>query len=369
MSDLPSRSQLFETGRRFLVTAAAPQLNPAVADVPGSDLNLLLGAASLMGEELVAAIAACMKGLFVETATGDKLARVAFDRYGLTSQSANPASVDLTLSRPLPGGATPGTVSSGTRVQTASGTQFATNVDAVFGDFTTSVTVAATALTAGPDGNVASATLTTFADAVFDATLSVTNPAAAAGGTTAETDDDFKSRIRGFFPTLRRGTLGAIEFGARQVAGVAVATATEITNPDSGMPAGAVQLTVGDRDGGASSVMLQAVRDILVYYRAAGIPVLVQGGTVTNQDVIWDLDFESGTDQQARIAEVRAVTVAVAQFLAPGETLLRASLIAGARAVPGVIVNAGSLVLPAGDVVPVDNTVLLRIASEDITFV
>lgn len=368
MADLPDRDTLFRVGRRYLVTTPGTLVNPAVADIPGSDLNLLLGSSSLMGEEIVAAVASCMAGLWVETATGDKLARVAFDRYGLTIQSANPASVDVVLSRPLPGSATPGTYSAGSRVQTVAGVQFATDIDAVFGDFDISVTVPATAIVAGPAGNVGIATVTVFGDSPFDTNLVVTNPATAAGGAEAETDDDFKARIRGFFPTLRRGTLGAIEFGARQVPGVAVAKAIEITNPD-GMPAGAVQLIVGDRDGGSSSIMLQAVKDILIQYRAAGIPVIVTGGTVVNLPVIWNIDFVSGIDTRAASQQVRDVTVAVAQFLAAGETLLRSSLIAGARAVQGVIVRDTSLVSPVGDIVPVTNDILLRVRPEDVSFI
>lgn len=367
MADLPDRNALFRVGRRYLVTTPGTQINPSVADIPGSDLNILLGSTSLMGEEIVAALSACMQGLWVETATGDALARVAFDRYGLTIQSANPASVDVVLFRPLPGSATPGTYSAGSRVQTVSGVQFATDIDAVFGDFTTTLTVPATAIVAGPTGNAAIATVTVFGDAPFDTTLTVTNPATAAGGTDAETDDDFKARIRGFFPTLRRGTLGAIEFGARQVPGVAVAKAVEVVNPD-GMPAGAVQLIIGDRDGGSSSIMIQAVRDILVDYRAAGIPVFVTGGTVVNVPVIWDIDFVSGTDTRAAAQQVRDVTVAVTQFLASGETLLRSSLIAGARAVQGVIVRDTSLVSPVGDIVPASSDILLRVSAEIVSF-
>lgn len=368
MGDLPNRLSLFQVGRRFITTSPDPLINPAVVDVSGSDLNLLVGAASLMGEEVVSAIAACMQGLWVETATRDKLARVAFDRYGLVIQSANPATVDLLLSRPPPGSPTPGTYAASSRIQTADGTQFFTNVDAVFGSTATSVTVAATAVVAGPGGNVKANTLTSFADPPFDSNLTVTNPASAAGGQDAETDDDFKARIRGFFPTLRRGTLGAIEFGARQVPGVAVARAIEVVNP-YGVPSGAVQLIVGDRDGGFSSLMLQAVRDILIQYRAAGIPVFVTGGIVTNVPVTWDLDFAAGVDTSARAEEVRAVTVAVSQFLAGGETLLRSSLIAGARAVPGVIVRDTSLVTPAGDVVPTDVSQLLRVDPSTVTFI
>lgn len=324
-----------------------------------------------MGEEVVAALANCMQGLFVETATGPALDRVVFDRYGLRRQGANPASVDITLSRPVPGAATPGTYAQGSRVQTAAGFQFATDDDAVFGDFDTSASVSATALVAGPTGNVSAGTVTQFADSPFDPNLEVVNALGAAGGTFAETDDEFRGRARDFFPTVRRGTLGAIEFGARSVPGVAVASAYELTNPCDGnpVPACAVSLIVADADGGFSSKMLLDVRDNLIDFRAAGIPVIVSGGVVAEQTVTWDIGFDAGVNTVRVAEEVRAVTVAVSQFLAPGQTLLRSALIAGARAVPGAVVNDGSLVTPVGDVVPTLDTELIRIRSEGVTFV
>lgn len=367
MSDLPNRVDLFRVGRRSIVTTSGLRINPKVIDTEGSDVNILLGAASLMGEEAIAALATCMRGLFVETAESDALDRVAFDRYQLSRLPAGPATVDLTLSHTA--GPT-GTVPSGTRVSTVGGTQFSTNADVVFTATDASRTVSATALVAGPDGNVQAAALSRFVDQPFDATMTVTNPAGAAGGVDAESDVEFRSRILGFFPTVRRGTLGAIEFGARQVAGVAVARAIEILNTTAGgaVPACSVELIVADRQGGFSEPMLQAVRDILIGFRVGGIPVNVSGGIVQNVSVTWDIDFDAGVDQVRVREELRAVTVAVAQFLRPGEILYRSSLIAGARAVPGAIVAVGSLVVPVGDTVPTTNRHLIRINSTAITF-
>jgi uncharacterized phage protein gp47/JayE len=127
-----------------LLAAPISQINPAVVDVPGSDVNLLLGSGSVMGEEVVAALAANLQGLFVQTARADRLDRIAFDRYGLTRFPANSATVDLTLSRPAPGAA--GTYDAGSRVQTANGVQFATDIDVVFAGADTTKTVGGTAL-------------------------------------------------------------------------------------------------------------------------------------------------------------------------------------------------------------------------------
>lgn len=367
--DLPTRRDFFAVGRRSIVTTPGLRINPRVIDIRGSDLNVILGAMSVMNETAVARFASNYRASWVETALGSCLDRVAFDRYQITRKPANPASVTLRLARAsVVNGA--GTYPQGSRVRTASGTVFATNADAVFGALTTLVDVDATALVSGPTGNVPAGTLTAFLDAPYDANLTVTNPAGAAGGDQQESDPEFKARIYDFFPTIRRGVQGAIEYGARTVPGVAVARATEVVTPDaSALPAGFVLLTVADKAGGFSSVMLTAVRDVLLAFRALGIPVIVSGGNVVYEDVIWDLDFEQGVNTQAKQAEVRAVTVAVPQFLRPGAKLLRSSLIAAARAVPGVIVNDSSLLEPAGDIVPVSSTSMIRIRDTDVSFV
>ena len=261
MTMFATRSELFSVGRAAVAGTPNIRLNPAVADIPGSDLNLAIGIDSVIGEEVVSRGASAMRGAFAETARGAQLDRVAYDRYGLRRFSATPASVDLVLSRPTPGAPTPGIYTAGSVVQTADGVQFGLDEDAVFGNFDTIVQVAATCATVGASTNVTANMITAFSTSPFDPTLTVNNPASAAGGTDTESDIQFLGRIRGFFPTVSKAILGAIEYGAKQVPGVAVATATEILNPSGGFPAGAVQLVVGDRNGNASSTMLTAVSD------------------------------------------------------------------------------------------------------------
>lgn len=368
MADLPTRQELFAVGRRSIVLAAdRRRINPATVDVAGSDLNLLIGATSLMTEEVVAKLSKCLKGLFIETAVGPQLDRLAFDRFGLTRKAASPASVTLTFTRPTPGASTPGTYPAGSRVKTPDGTLFALNTDLVVAGFDTVLQIEATATEAGIDTNVAAATLTLFSDPIFDDTFAVTNVLGGAGGAEDESDVEFRGRIRDFFPSVRRGTLGALEFGARTVDGVAAATAVEILD-ESAVPAGFVRLTVADLNGGFSETMLQNVRDALLEFRALGVPVFIQGGSVFNQSVTWDISVQTGFDSTQVQDDVRAVTVASTQFLNPGEPLYRSSLIAAARTVPGAIVGANALVTPADDIVPAE-TELVRVVGEDVSFV
>lgn len=365
--DLPDRASLVDVGRKFIRAAPSTKINPNLVDVAGSDLNLILGSNSVMGEAVVAAMARCQAGVFFDSARGDQLDRLASDRMGLVRKPENPAEIDYVLARPtaLGGG---GTVAAGTRIQTPDGTVFSLDVDVVFGGGDLTHTVAATALVAGPEANVAANARWSFLDAPFDATIVATNPQPAAGGASVESDAQFKGRIRGFFATIRRGVLGAIEFGATTVPGVAVAKAYEIVNPGESLPGGAVELIVGDVNGNATSGMLQAVRDAMLTYRAAGIPVFVSGGIVVNVAVEWALGFQAGIDTVQAKNNVRAISVALAQFNAPGAPLLRATLLAGASSVPGVIVMHTSLIAPAGDEFPINNNHLIRVRAQDVSF-
>lgn len=366
--DLPNRTDLFTVGRRYIKTASNTRINKALVDVDGSNINLEVGTAAVMGEALTASWAACARDLFVDTAQGPGLDRICYDRFGILRKPANPASVSLTLARPTFAGGG-GTVNAGARVTTADGSVFALATDAVFGGADLTKTVTAIAQVVGPTQNAPAGSLTAWIDQPFDATITVTNPLAAAGGTDVEVDASLRARARTFFLTLRRGILAAIQYCATLVPGVSVSTAFEIENPGQGLPAGAVQLVIADDDGNASPTMIQGVVDILLQFRAAGIPVFVVGGTVVFEPVTYKLAFTSGIDTVAAAEQVRAIAVAFTQFLRPGQTLLESDLIAAARAVPGVIVNSDSLVAPVGDVVPVTNDVIIRIRPQDVSFV
>lgn len=366
MPDLPNRQDLFAVGRQYVKGVPSTRINPAIIDVPGSDVNILLGGSSLMGEALAAAWARCMRALFVDTAEGDELDRIAYDRFGITRKPAAAASAELVMTRPTTAGGG-GTVAAGVRVSSAGGAIFSLTTDVVFGATDTFAVGTVVANVVGPTQNVAAGALTSFLDQPFDATI-VPISGHAAGGTDVEDDQQFRGRIRSFFLTLRRGTIGAIQFGATTVPGVSVSTAFEIENPGSGLPAGAVQLIIADDNGNASPLMVQEVKDAMLSFRACGIPVFVSGGTIAFEPVVYHLAFGTGIDTVAASAEVRAVAVAVAQFLSPGQTLYRSDLLAAARAVPGVLVGDGSLPVPVGDIVPVNNQTIIRVRPQDVSF-
>jgi uncharacterized phage protein gp47/JayE len=376
MADLPTRQDLFQVGRRAIATTPNIRISAKTVDVPGSDINLITNIAALIGEALIMQLGRGMRDLFQETARADALDRVGYDRTQLTRFSATPAVVPLYLSRPLPGGATPGVYPAGSRITGSSGVEFATDTDAVFGNFTTSVGVNATCLQTGSLGNVGIGGVTIFTDAPFDNTLTVINasvlgiPEVAAGGTEDEDDISYRGRLRAFFPTIRRGVIGAIQYAALQVPGVAVATPFEVIDLNS-LPVAVIQLMVADTYGNSNAALVLAVTNELLEYRAGGIPVIVIGGSleVPSPLIEWHgMSFDSGIDTVRASEQVRSATVACAQFLAPGEILYRSSLIAVARTVPGVIVSDMCLTVPVGDIVPTTNYKILRVQPGDVSF-
>ena len=118
---LVTRADLFSAGRQALAATPGIRLNPTVADIPGSDLNVVLGMMATLGEEVSSRGATALRGVFAELARGSQLDQVIYDRSGLLRFGAAPATVDLALIRPAPSSATPGTFSAGSLVQTGDG--------------------------------------------------------------------------------------------------------------------------------------------------------------------------------------------------------------------------------------------------------
>jgi hypothetical protein len=198
----------------------------------------------------------------------------------------------------------------------------------------------------------------------------VTNDVPAAGGEDREDDDTFRDRVRAFWLAARRATVGAIEFGALTVPGVVSASAVEALDGGA-RPARIVNLYVADSSGVSNEALGARVREALFEYRAAGIYVNVSTSIPAIVPVTLRLRFLSSAQGTAAIAEtVRAALFEYVNSLPVNATLRRSGLFAVLERFTssGLDVDQGTLVEPAGDVIPAPGTTL-RTTLGDVTFV
>lgn len=339
-------------------------------DREGSDINLIGAGAALMGEMMVARGARALKGCFEATAERSALDRIIFDRKKLPRKPAAKAVVQLSLSRAtfaggggtIPGGPAGSGPPAPTRVVTNRGIVYILTAPAVFAPTALGpITVSAEAELAGTAQTVDAGQAWSFVDVPFDTTITISNPASAAGGANEETDEEYRARSARWFETVQRGTLQAIEFGLESVPGIAVATAIEVTNPN-GSPAAAVQAFILDSLGRANTTLAAQGLLALVSFRAAGIPVFVVPGVPVFVPIRLLISFDSSIvlDTVAAAAAVRAAIVAALNNQRPGQSLLRSTITAAALTVAGTVVDEDALVEPAGTLVPVSTSEAFR---------
>lgn len=273
----PSFQDLLDVG---MAEAAARRPDLTFAD---GDISLaMLHAGAAMSEAVLQYAAQGIRDTYFSGARGDALTVAVEDKLALTRAAASSAIGSVRFTRPTTAGGA-GTIAEGTQVATtydSSGArQVYETVAAVSvggGDLYVNAQVQAVA--AGTSGNVAIGKVTTIVDQLFDASFTVTNPAALAGGATEESDEAYRARAAAWWQTQRRATLAALEQGALEVDGVRTAVAVE----DAANAY--VALYIADENGDCSAELLQNVRANLENWRAAGIDVQVfasQAATLT----------------------------------------------------------------------------------------
>lgn len=363
---LPTREDLFQVGAREVFSRgqnrpAEARVSPEAVFTPGTDINIVLAACSAMGDEALRHLALRIAALYLDSAEDTDLDRLVADRFSPEIVRKQPAAsvVPLSVSRPIPpSSGAPVTLDVGTKVRTAAGTEFELTTPIAFPlNSTGPFTGTAKAVLAGTGGNVAEGEISQFSQTPADATLIVTNPEPASGGTNKESDASLRDRARQFFNTARRATLSAIEAGALSVDGVEAATADEAIGPD-GLQTGLVRLFIADSLGRSNAILTDAVNLALREFRGGGIPVAVLTTRPRFENVSYSISFRSGTDTRAAVAQLKTLTVAAVNVLFPQETLHRSLLMALARSIPGAIVPDNAVSLPAGDVVPASGEVI-----------
>jgi phage-related baseplate assembly protein len=351
----PSHDQAYDQGR-VVALVARPDLLLSPGDI--ADLPSRAGAA--MADLIIGNAAGRIRATFLDGAEGDDLTILARDHWGLERTEASFAIGQVTFAHSA---GPSGTIAAGTRVASVQATDgsfvtITTDSDIVWGASDTSRTVAATATLAGATGNVGIGQVSRILDTLFTTGFSVTNASAFAGGQAEETDTELRERVRGYNQTLRRGTLAALEFGAKVVPQVKKATAVE--TPASGV----VTIYVTDADGNSNAAMVAAVTTEIENWRAAGVLVTITGGSIVDQAVSISLTVRAGSDSAALASKASAAVKALNRRI--GETLFRSVIAAAARAVDpenilNVVVNT-----PSADLVPSANQ-LIRIPTVTVT--
>ncbi len=364
MADFPRWSDLFETALREVVSRNTGITEEAVRQ-EGTEVNAICAAIASVGEEVVRQAAIVYRDRLLTTAQREELDRLAWDWFGLVRNDATKAKVTLRFTRT---GTASGVIPEGFRCATASGIEFETVQDLAFQATETSKTVEAWAVVAGPEGNVAKETITVLRAVPFDTTMTVTNPQAAAGGSERESDDAFRARCRAFWAVVRRGTLQAIEHGARSVSGVGIARASEMDLAIEGQSmARWVRLVVADPSGRANDLLRDSVATALDEWRPCGVYVEVVAASLRLQRVRVTCAFRAGADTVETARRIRRAIVTYVNSLRVGERLSVGGIREVVRRDRDVALSPEPVVVePAGDVVP-GSTEVVRTQEDMVT--
>lgn len=354
MVQLSSRLDLYEVGRQY-VLSHAKRIEPTQIDVVGSDINLLIGSQSYVGHAVVRQLGEQINGLLFDGCdTDDQIDRLAYDRYQMLRKGAAAALGTVQFSRPT-ATAGAGSIPIGTKLISLTGIEYTTTTEAAFGPASLTASADVRAAQAGKDFQLGRNNLRRFDNIglLWDQTLQVNNLDPTAGGEPAETIDVFRERVRAFFIAAKRGTLAAIEFGAKQVAGVESAQAVEAIEID-GFPARIVRLFIADSSGIASAALAALVSTELLEYRAGGITVIVETSSPVIVPAMLRLAFRAGVNTVLLRDRVRGAYVEFVNSLGVNQTLEIGAIYAvlARFRTDGLIVSQGTLVEPVGDIVP-----------------
>lgn len=354
----PTFQDFFNAGK-----AEAINRRPDLTFDEGDISEFLVAGMAAMADHLTGYFAGRFKATYLDGAEGDDLTTLADDHWNIQRVAAVKSGGNVTLTRTNANGAPAGTVAAGTVVQTqpdANGSviQFTTDVDVnwTLGDVA-SKTVHVTAVVAGVASNTDVNTVNAFASLPFDSTIAVNNPSARmAGGADQESDESLRERVRALPSTLRRGTLGAIEYGALTVSGVAKATAVEELDT-LGRQTGIVDLYVSDSQGNSNGTMTANVATEENNWRPAGSVLNVYGGLLQTQNVALTVVARLGTDTQALAANIVSAVTARINKLKIGETLSPDIIKQAALNVDDSILSI-TVTTPAVAVVPPTGTII-----------
>ena len=354
--DALTRLDYYAIGRQYVLSKATA-IDPAKIDVDGSNSNIVVGSTSCMADACQRQLLYSTNRTFLDGCEGEDLDRWAWDRYQQTRKGASAAVGPIRMYRAsvAAGG---GSVPVGTLLTTKGNVQYTTTTVVSFGAGQYTAYGSVRASQAGKATEVGANMIQQFAQVgdLFDPSLQCNNDLTTAGGEDAEDDDTFKARLRNFWLTARRGLLSAIEQGATSVPGVVSARAVEAIAILGGVPypARVVDLYIADSSGVASAELAAAVTMNLEDYRAGGIPVIVHVGLPLIVPVAVSVAFRAGVSSADLTTAIQASIFSYVNSLGVNDTLGVADLytVLNRFKQGGAIITQGSLVNPAGDLVP-----------------
>lgn len=364
MADLPTFDELYE-----LAKVEVQARNPRLTDFEeGSNLDAITGAGAMLADEVIRIVVSRFRRHFVDTAEGDDLDALVWDRLRMKRKEATGAIGVVTWTKGDPGASytiPAGFILRGTylgetiEVATTAAVAVASSDSEV--DLPCQVINRVGRDSSFPDGVID----TVAAPHTADPGATVTNSDRFVGGRDRESDNELRARFRRFFEALRRGTVGALEMGALSVPGVSYVTVDEgtIRCGDGGF----VRVYVGDPDANSNVTLAAQVVAELEHWRAAGILVVVDGAEREEIPLHVTLFIRAGANRGAIAEAVRASVLGYTDDLAPKETLRISRVHKHAHDAHADVLGA-QVTTPAGDTVPAAPHHALRVRPEDIAF-
>lgn len=320
MAVAPTFNELEQIGR------AEQILNRPDLQVQEGDISeMLIKSAAAMADKCIEFAATEFKNTFLDGAAGQALTDLIIDHYNLPRLDPGFAQGTISFTRNSATGPA-GTIVAGTVVATqvnADGEdfRFVTDTDLSFAlNEQGPKTVTITAQNSGRESNVPTlGNINRIIDSLFDS-FTVVNTTAVIGGTPEESDSAYRQRAREYPSTLRRGTLEALEFGAKTVSGVYSASAFEDSS-------GLVTVYVSDIDGNSTAQMIDAVQTELdTNWKAGGTVLTVAGGVPVSVDIDYSITVRPGTDVTALESLIEAAIEGTMAKFKIGDTLAVSAL-------------------------------------------
>lgn len=359
-----SRQNFFRVAESRLGTVQDSQIDRRSIRTPGSNVNVIYGGISAVGEEVDRRSSARFAGRVVDAAEGEELsslvAELSFGR--VVRKGASAATVTLGVSRPGTSGAI--TLATGL-VADIGGVAFTLDAPGVTfanGEGGPLVVKPAsfTAQQAGTATNVVvtAPRFTGSAAVTFGALLApVADEPRATGGAEREADPALKARFKIFTRGLDQN-ISLIEAGALATPGIESAVALEELSPE-GFLTGNVILHVADANGRAGAPLRALVTATLRGYRMAGQIITVLSALPELTSITLRFGVLAGFSVGDVQARARSAVVASVNALEPGQSLFRAIVSAALAGVPGLVfleAEPSGVVIPAADLIATPST-------------